>query len=203
MFKILRKNEVHRLVDSPGFTLMEIMITAVISCIGVATAFVLLSASYRFIGRGSEINQSNQELRAAIERMLRETREAARETVVIAGQNNSAISFALARNLSGEFEVDEDGHPVWQKAIVYYQKPDTSEMYRYEFSKTDWDSNFDPTDVINGGYGTIVARSISSIQFSLTLGRLLNIDITSIKSAKVGAVHTTHLNPHVVIRNTL
>jgi len=195
MLKILHKNE--------GFTLMEIMITAAISTIGVATAFVLLSASYRFVNSGADINQVQQGTRATVKQMLREVREGARETVVVAGQNDSAISFASARNSSGDFEIGEDGTPVWQKAVVYYQKPDTSDLYRYETSKTDWESNFDPTDVINNGYGIIIARDVSSIQFSLSGGRLLNVDVIAVKSTTAGAIHTTRLKPHTVVRNTL
>lgn len=195
MLNIFRKNE--------GFTLMEILVTAAISTIGVTTAFVLLSASYRFVARGSDVNEVKQGARVAIERMLKEIRETARETLVFAGEDYSGISFASAKNSLGEFEIGEDGNPLWQKAIVYYHLPSSSEVYRYETAKTDWEYNFDPIDAISNGYGTVVARDISSIQFSLTGDKLLNIDITAVKDSSAGAEHTTNLNSYAVVRNTL
>ncbi len=185
-----------------GWTLSQLIMGLAISAIGIGSAFALLGIGQRHTQRGEVVTGLQQYTRTAIEWLSRELRESAVDSIVISGENSSAIAFASARDASSKFTLDENGRPQWQQAIVYYLKPGTADLYRYTVSKTNWSQNFNPDTVIQETLGEKIGREISQLSFTLN-APLLTVTLETTQETKSGAVAQNRLTTNIMVRNRL
>ena len=114
-----------------GFTLMEAIVALSIGIIGLAGVSTLMLASGKHYRDANKMTDMYSYSRLAIDRLFRDISETSVSTIMVRttevrsdeGLRDDAISFASARDGSGEFQVGTYGafnftRPSWQKAIV-------------------------------------------------------------------------------------
>jgi prepilin-type N-terminal cleavage/methylation domain-containing protein len=137
-----------------GFSLAELIIAMAVTLIGFAASYNLFQLGYKYLNLGTDVTQARQEIRMAVENIVKELQETAGSTVWV---GDEAISFASARDANNNFSTiteppENRGKPNWQKAVVYFRDAGWNyhkdapwnALVRYEEAKTDWEANFNP-----------------------------------------------------------
>ena len=213
-----------------GLTIIEIMIALAIAAIALTGAYGLMLAAGKHYRSSVAMTDMYAYSRLAMERLFRDISETSNETVAVKttnirsedGLRDDAISFASARDASGQFQLATYGafnfmRPVWQKAIIYYLLDDGSgngkTLYRKVAAKYDWEINYDPTQAMDME-GEIIAWNVDYMYFGppypevdpeiTRKDHVLEVSLGLLKSQedmKVGPARTIELNTSVPMMN--
>lgn len=167
-----------------GFTTTEVLVALSIGMISLTGGFMLLEMGYKYLDHSLTLSAVQRDGRIAVERMFKELQESKASTVTI-GAGAKSISFASARNNSTPpvFQFTASGAPSWQKAVVYYWDSDAKKLYRYEETKTDWSSNYDPDSAIGNANAKEVVPNMEALQFSTPAGEIGSASVTPAPTA--------------------
>lgn len=197
-----------------GFSLIELFIAIAITSIAIIGAYGLVIATENYYKTSTKTSIMYDQSRIALERMYRDMSETSNQTIAI---GSYAISFASPRDENGDFVYEDytkilsTKRPSWQKAIVYYLygSGDERKLYRKEIPKTDWSSNYDPGQAIDGN-GEIIAENAVSMSFSYYPAETLqqahtiqvNLELTTSRNEiETGALPTVKLNTRIPFMN--
>lgn len=164
-----------------GFTIVEVLISAVLIAVLILAAFSVLDVgSGSWFGSNAQVELRNEITRAfmGMERELRETRPVSAQMSVNYGTSVNSIGFKVPTTDANGVVLDSFGYIVWSGNIVYALNGSN------EIVRTD-----------PNGSTRLLARNITSLQFSrnrtpaLPLD-LLIINITAQKASGVGKLAT-------------
>lgn len=145
-------------IRSPkGFTLIEAMIVMSIGVLGAVSGFVVLAGARGTLAGTVKSVTAQQEARNVVERIAREIRESAPDTIMISsgdGEGYHYISFQTPRDSDRRFVVDQYGQPVWQRSIGYIKFDGSNNLYRYQ--------QFGSSDAVE----EMVSKNVERIHFS-------------------------------------
>lgn len=172
-----------------GFTILEVVVALSIGLVSLSAGGVLTGLGYKYLDHSLALATVQRDSRIAMIRMAKEFRES-RASMVTIGTGASSISFPSARDASRAFQFTSTGAPSWQKVVVYYWDSNTKKLYRYEESKTNWTSSYNPDSAIGNANAKEVIPNITSLQFAISLD-LVTITLTVAKDTRVGQVKET------------
>ena len=188
--------------DAAGWTLAQLVMGLAISGIGIGAAFAMLNVGRHHVERGETVTGLQQHSRTVIEWIVRELRESASDSIVIAGISNNAIAFASARDDTGEYILDENRKPLWQRVIAYYWKPGTTDLYRYVAPKTNWTTRFSPAVAVERTLGEKVSSNVVQLSFEKH-DELISVTLETLEETASGATAKNTITTETMIRNQL
>lgn len=108
-----------------AFTLVEIVVAAMILMITVSMAMMGLKFMMSEINQGDHQNELDVEIQIAMERIIRDLRLSTLEKIYVYPANagtHTAISFPMARDDDGDgaIELDGDNMIIWDQTLVYH-----------------------------------------------------------------------------------
>jgi len=116
-----------------GTTLLELLVTIVIFGIIAGILFMLLINSKMVFQSSSTRSLAKLDLETATWEISREVRRSDVKFITDGSKSGIlAFSFISAVNNNGQFVLDTNGTPLWQKQVIYYVDSASKKLFRKE-----------------------------------------------------------------------
>jgi len=154
-----------------GFSLLEVLVTSVILAVMIIALFLVLSIGQRSWISGDTNIGLRQEIARALIAMGREIKETRPSRVNIAvGNSSNSITFNIPLDPNNNGNVlDASGNIVWSPNISYSLNG-SNQIIR----------------AIVGGNSSVIANSITNLQFSRTQNEVIQINIIASRTSGTG-----------------
>ena len=155
-----------KLVDitkaSRGVSLIEMVIVMGIILIGAMAGYSLLANVHSTRAGNVALLQAQQNARNIVERIAREFRESSPEVAWLSYEGESQYAaFFTPRDKQRRFMVDNNGIPVWQRAIGYGLDQHSNRVYRYQLYLV-----YDPSVFYDSFSFEVVSEDVEELLFS-------------------------------------